>query len=85
MFPKKIHQTWVDFNNRGSLSSNENRWIDTWKQKNPSYEYKLWTKQENDDLVANHYSDYKVKNYGVGGYGGVQSFLKLQNNNENYY
>ena len=59
MFPKKIHQTWVDFNNRGSLSSNENRWIDTWKQKNPSYEYKLWTKQENDDLVANHYSDYK--------------------------
>jgi len=37
MFPKKIHQTWVDFNNRESLSDNEDRWINTWKQKNESW------------------------------------------------
>ena len=29
------------------------------------------------------FKNYKVKNYGVGGYGGVQSFLKLQNVFEN--
>ena len=30
-------------------------------------------------LLKNLMKNYKVKNYGVGGYGGVQSFLKLQN------
>jgi len=59
MFPKIIHQAWVDFNGNSSLTSNQTQWSNTWKELNPSYEYKLWNKQQNDDLISNHYSDYK--------------------------
>lgn len=34
-------------------------------------------------LLQKKFKNYKIKNYGVGGYGGVQSFLKLQNVFEN--
>jgi len=34
-------------------------------------------------LLQKKFKNYKVKNYGVGGYGGVQSFLKLKNIFEN--
>jgi len=59
MFPKIIHQAWGCFTDDDSLTSNQAQWSNTWKQLNPSYEYKLWNKQQNDDLVSNHYSDYK--------------------------
>tara|TARA_R100001163_G_C5061580_1_gene198513 strand:- start:854 stop:1633 length:780 start_codon:yes stop_codon:yes gene_type:complete len=59
MFPKIIHQSWGCFTDNDFLTSNQVQWSNTWKQLNLSYEYKLWNKQQNDNLISSHYSDYK--------------------------
>lgn len=43
--PKKIHQVWLG----GSIPKSYDRIIQSWKDKNPDWEYKLWT----DDDVEN--------------------------------
>ncbi len=40
--PKKIHQIWLG----GPLPQRYHAWRDTWLQKNPGWEYKLWTLED---------------------------------------
>lgn len=44
--PKIIHQIWIGPNQRPQ------KWLDTWKEKNPDWEYRLWT-DDNLPLLEN--------------------------------
>lgn len=53
---KIIHQSWKTKDIPHSIYKKE--WIDSWKQKNPDWEYKFWTDEDNRNLVKNHYPQY---------------------------
>lgn len=57
--PKKIHQTWLG----SKIPDKYTRIIETWKEKNPDWEYKLWT---DDDIES-----FKLEN--------IESFNKINN------
>lgn len=57
--PKKIHQIWLG----GKIPNDYNRIIETWKIKNPDWEYKLWT---DDDIF-----DFGLEN--------IESFNNINN------
>jgi len=40
--PKKLHQIWIG----GPLPAEYNLWTRSWREHNPSWEYKLWTEQD---------------------------------------
>jgi mannosyltransferase OCH1-like enzyme len=45
--PKKIHQIWLG----GKLPEKYIRFSDSWQDKNPTYEYKLWTDKDVDSII----------------------------------
>jgi len=47
MIPKIIHQIWL-----GDQSKRPTKLIETWKEKNPSWEHKLWTDKNLPELVC---------------------------------
>ncbi|ORY24854.1 hypothetical protein BCR33DRAFT_856537 [Rhizoclosmatium globosum] len=49
--PKLIHQSWKT----KDVPSKYLNWTLSWQTLNPEYEYRLWTDQENRDLVRLHY------------------------------
>ncbi|KAK9866600.1 hypothetical protein WJX84_002232 [Apatococcus fuscideae] len=49
--PKIIHQSWKN----EDVPEHYHAWISTWKQNHPDWVYKLWTDDENWELVARHY------------------------------
>ena len=49
--PKIIHQSWKN----EDVPEHYHAWISTWKQNHPDWVYKLWTDDENRELVARHY------------------------------
>lgn len=53
---KLIHQSWKTKNIPHSIYKKE--WIDSWKQKNPGWEYKFWTDEDNRNLVKEFYPQY---------------------------
>jgi mannosyltransferase OCH1-like enzyme len=59
--PKKIHQIWLG----GSIPDNVKKLTQTIQDKNPDYEYKLWT---DEDVIAYDFKNkelfYKAKNVG---------------------
>ena len=48
--PKIIHQTWKT--NKIPYSIYKKKWAESWKKYNPDWEYKLWTDEENRNLIA---------------------------------
>jgi len=53
---KIIHQSWKDRNIPNHIYKKD--WVDSWKNKNPDWQYILWTDENNRDLVKNHYPKY---------------------------
>ena len=53
---KIIHQSWKTKDIPYSVYKKE--WIDSWKQKNPDWEYKFWTDEDNRNLVEKYYPQY---------------------------
>lgn len=45
MIPKKLHIIWV-----GNQSKRPDKWIQTWRDKHPDWEFKLWGNMELDTL-----------------------------------
>ena len=58
MIPKRIHYIWVG----GPLPDEQRRYVDTWRQQNPDYEFILWSEQNIDfsmTLVRQAYDQKK--------------------------
>lgn len=53
--PQIIHQSWKS----ADLPESFIRFSQSWKSKNPGFEYRLWTDEDNDDLVALHYPQFR--------------------------
>ena len=53
---KIIHQSWKDKNIPYHIY--KKHWVDSWQQKNPDWEYRLWTDEDNLNLVKNDYPQY---------------------------
>tara|TARA_R110001599_G_scaffold133843_1_gene311477 strand:- start:344 stop:2539 length:2196 start_codon:yes stop_codon:yes gene_type:complete len=53
---KIIHQSWKDRNIPNHIYKKD--WVESWKNKNPDWQYVLWTDENNRDLVKNHYPEY---------------------------
>ncbi len=53
---KIIHQSWKDKNIQYHIY--KKHWVDSWQQKNPEWDYRLWTDEDNLNLVKNHYPQY---------------------------
>jgi hypothetical protein len=51
--PRKLHQTWKDADPPRSLFSP--RWSESIRSSNPDWEYRLWTDDENRNLISTHY------------------------------
>ena len=47
-FPKKIHQIWLG----GPVPEEYKKWMDSWKEKNPGWEYKLWTDENVWEVIV---------------------------------
>lgn len=59
--PKKIHQIWVG----GKVSDKYRALMDSWQKFNPTWEYKLWTDDEADELMLNNAVYGKCSNNGM--------------------
>ena len=53
---KIIHQSWKDRDIPFHIY--KENWIDSWKNLNPEWEYKLWTDEDNLNLVKDHYPEF---------------------------
>ena len=53
---KIIHQSWKT--NDIPYNTYKKDWIDSWLKKNPDWDYKLWTDEDNRNLIKNHYPEY---------------------------
>lgn len=53
---KIIHHSWKTKDIPYSLY--RKKWIDSWKNKNPEWEYNLWTDKDNRNLIKEHYPKY---------------------------
>ena len=49
--PKIIHQSWKT----SDVPEVYHAWVSTWLQNHPTWVYKLWTDDENRELIARHY------------------------------
>ena len=47
MIPKIIHQIWI-----GDQSKRPQKFIDTWKEKNPTWEHMLWTDENLPEIIC---------------------------------
>lgn len=54
MIPRIIHQTWRD----ASIPERFRGMVESWKARNPGWEYRLWTDDDLDRLVAEHYPGF---------------------------
>jgi len=52
MIPKIIHQIWV-----GDQNKRPYKMMETWKEKNPSWEYMLWTDANLPTMINRHHFD----------------------------
>jgi mannosyltransferase OCH1-like enzyme len=53
---KKIHQTWKDKDIPNDVYPVA--WQDSWKNMSKSWDYQLWTDEDNERLVRDHYKDF---------------------------
>jgi mannosyltransferase OCH1-like enzyme len=52
--PKIIHQTWKT----SDIPLKCRKWVESWKKLHPDYEYKLWTDNDNRELIKKHYPKF---------------------------
>jgi mannosyltransferase OCH1-like enzyme len=53
---KIIHQSWKTKDIPYEVYKKE--WVESWTQLNPEWEYKLWTDEDNRNLIKDHYPQY---------------------------
>lgn len=62
VIPKKIHQVWLG----GNIPDNYKRLRDSWIEKNPDWEYKLWVDSDIDSFKLENIDNFnKTNNLGV--------------------
>ena len=54
MIPRIIHQTWKD----SAVPKKWHPFIKAVKEMNPTWEYRLWTDNDNDEFVAEEFPDF---------------------------
>ena len=54
--PKIIHQTWKTRDIPYDIYKKE--WVDSWKKYHPDWEYRLWTDEDNRELIKRHYPEF---------------------------
>jgi len=69
--PQVIHQVWI-----GPEPAPTN-WINTWKEKNPSFEHRLWTEKEIDKLKLDNRELYE-KYYSMGEFASCSDIVRAQ-------
>jgi len=52
--PKIIHQTWKT----RDIPLKCQKWVDSWKEKNPDWEHRLWTDEDNRNLVKQYFPKF---------------------------
>jgi hypothetical protein len=52
--PKIIHQTWKTNN----IPEKCKKWVASWKEKNPDWEYRLWTDEDNRNLIKEYFPKF---------------------------
>ena len=52
--PKIIHQTWKT----REIPSDYTKWVTSWQQLNPGWEYRLWTDEDNRNLIKEQYPEH---------------------------
>ena len=52
--PKIIHQTWKS----REIPSDYTKWVNSWQQLNPGWEYRLWTDEDNRNFIKENYPDH---------------------------
>jgi len=55
MIPKKIFQTWKEKNIKNKILKS---WQDSWKTENPTFEYTLWTDEENRQFIEKEFPHF---------------------------
>ena len=58
LIPKKIHQIWIG---EKSIPKICKKWMNSWKDLNPQWEYKLWDEQNIKELNVEHLNVYSKK------------------------
>lgn len=56
MIPLLIHQSWKTESIPYDVYPQS--WVDSWKQHHPTWDHILWTDEDNDALVRNHYPQF---------------------------
>ncbi len=56
--PRIIHQVW-EGHREPQIPTRLKILSETWKEKNPSWEYRLWGKNEMDELLRTHFADFE--------------------------
>ncbi len=51
--PRIIHQTWKDKKIPGEIY--KKHWRESWRLKNPDWDYRFWTDRDNRNLIKKHY------------------------------
>ncbi len=51
IIPKIVHQTWKTKN----VPEKCKEWVKSWKEKNPGWEYRLWTDEDNRNLIKGYF------------------------------
>ena len=52
--PKIIHQTWKTNN----VPEKCKEWVKSWKEKNPGWDYRLWTDEDNRNLIKEYFPKF---------------------------
>ena len=58
LIPKKIHQIWLG---KEGVPKKSIKWMNSWKEFNPDWEYKLWNEENIKDLKVSDYDVYSKK------------------------
>lgn len=54
VIPKVIHQTWKT----SVVPDKCKEWVASWKEKNPGWDYKLWTDEDNRNLIKQYFPKF---------------------------
>jgi len=52
--PKIIHQTWKT----DKIPEKCKKWVESWNEKNPEWEYRLWTDEDNRNLIKEYFPKF---------------------------
>ena len=57
-FPKIIHQIWFDFKDLPNIPEHFNKNVESWKNHNPDWDYKVWDLETAVKIIKDEYPGY---------------------------